>query len=218
MKKSMLSVFLAVFIVSGCANMTDRQQTIFQGAGLGVAAGAATGALIGQAIGHDTTSTLIGAGIGSVLGGLGGAVYGKHIADMKAQYASEEAWLRDCIAHAQIANQQAANYIAQLKVRNSKLEKEVKRLVAEYNKHKVSTATLRQKKKDIDNEIAQLNVNTQEVYRQIEEYKSARAKVQSSSAGTVAKLDRQISELEAAALELENQTTALASINQRIVL
>ena len=214
----MLSVFLSVIIVSACANMTDRQQTIFQGAGLGAAGGAAAGALIGQAIGHDTKSTLIGAGIGGILGGIGGAAYGQHIADMKAQYASEEAWLKDCIKHAKIANQQAANYIARLKIRNSHLEKEVKRLVAQYNQHKVSTAALRQKKQEIENEIAQLNVNLKEVYRQIEEYKRAKAQVKSSSARTVAKLEKQISELEEAARELENQTTALASINQRIVL
>ena len=219
MKKFMLSIlFVLLFLVSGCTNMNDRQLTISQGAGIGAVGGAAAGALIGQAIGHGTKSTLIGAGAGAMMGGLGGAAYGQHVANIKAQYAYEEEWLRNCIRYAENANRQVAIYISQLKIRNSRLKKEVKQLVKRYNQHKSSIAAMNQKKREVENKIAYLNSYIQEIYRQIAAYKNIRANVRTSSSDSIAQLDRQISELEAAALELENQTTALASINQRIIL
>jgi len=46
---------------------------------------------------------------------MGGLAYGTSVANKKAEYASEEAWLAACLAEAQSVNQQAAAYNSRLK-------------------------------------------------------------------------------------------------------
>ena len=91
MKRTVLFVLLAAFVLSGCAETASNTQ---KGAGYGAAVGAVTGALIGQAAGGNTESTLIGAGIGAAAGAGAGAGIGyymdKQEEEMRLAYASVE--------------------------------------------------------------------------------------------------------------------------------
>jgi outer membrane protein OmpA-like peptidoglycan-associated protein len=92
MDKTMLSIFLCVLLLAGCATLETKTG---KGAAIGTAGGAATGAIVGQAISHDTKGTLIGAAIGAAVGGLGGAGIGRMMdnqeRDMRNALASSEA-------------------------------------------------------------------------------------------------------------------------------
>ncbi len=92
MSKTIISIFLCVLLLAGCAAMETKTG---KGAAIGTAGGAATGAIVGQAISHDTKGTLIGAAIGAAVGGLGGAGVGRMMdnqeRDMRKALASSEA-------------------------------------------------------------------------------------------------------------------------------
>ncbi len=196
--------------------MTDRQQTIFLGAGLGFLAGAAAGAVGGQAIGKDTKSTLIGAGIGALAAGIAGAVYGTHVADQKARFSSDEEYLKACILAADQASQQAEIYNAQLKGNISLLKQDVQQLVVKYNNHQVEIATMRKAKKRFQNDLAQLSINQQAIEEQIIKYNKAYTNSKNASSTSLASLESQINKLEKARQELGTQANALASIDQSI--
>ena len=63
----LMSLLLAVFLLSGVAGCSDT--------GLGAAAGAGGGALVGSSVGHPW--------LGALVGGAGGAVVGHEIGDHK---------------------------------------------------------------------------------------------------------------------------------------
>jgi hypothetical protein len=80
MKTMKITVILmvAIFLVAGCAGLSDTQQRT----GTGAAAGAAAGAVIGSFSG----SAGAGAVIGGAVGGAGGYVYDKHIKSKDKAY------------------------------------------------------------------------------------------------------------------------------------
>lgn len=92
MNKTIISVFLCVILLAGCAALETNTG---KGAAIGTAGGAATGAIVGQAVSHNTKGTLIGAAIGAAVGGLGGAGIGRMMdnqeRDMRNALASSEA-------------------------------------------------------------------------------------------------------------------------------
>ena len=87
------SLFIAIVtgaLLVGCATnpdgtMSDRQQT--------VAEGAVVGALLGGLIGGAASNKPSGALAGAAIGGIIGAGIGSSVADRKAQYAREEDFL-----------------------------------------------------------------------------------------------------------------------------
>ncbi len=83
MKKYMLVLVSAIFIVSGCAAPQTKKG---KGAAYGAAGGAVAGAIIGQAIGKDTEGTLIGAAAGAAIGGAAGAGIGHMMDKQEEEY------------------------------------------------------------------------------------------------------------------------------------
>jgi outer membrane protein OmpA-like peptidoglycan-associated protein len=81
MKKSLICLLIAGFVLAGCAEPMTRTQ---KGAAIGTGIGAAAGAGLGQAIGGNTESTLIGAGIGALVGGLAGGSVGHYMDQQEA--------------------------------------------------------------------------------------------------------------------------------------
>ncbi len=81
MKKSLIGLLIAGFVLAGCAQPMNRTQ---KGAAIGTGVGAAAGAGLGQAIGGNTESTLIGAGIGALVGGLSGGSIGRYMDNQEA--------------------------------------------------------------------------------------------------------------------------------------
>ena len=75
MKKIIVSLSAIAFGLSGCANMSETQQTT----GTGAAIGAVAGALLGG--GHNTVR---GAAIGAAVGAGGGYLWSRHMQEQKA--------------------------------------------------------------------------------------------------------------------------------------
>ncbi len=66
-KKIIVAAIVSTFVLSGCANMSEREKTTAKGAAIGAGAGAVVGAVAGKGK---------GAAIGAVVGGAAGAVAG----------------------------------------------------------------------------------------------------------------------------------------------
>ncbi|OPL12626.1 MAG: hypothetical protein AVO39_11415 [delta proteobacterium MLS_D] len=94
MKKAILIILVGMFVLGGCATMSEQSKTK-KGAVYGAAGGAAAGAVLGQIIGGDTEGTLIGTAAGAAIGGAGGAGVGhmmdKQEAEMREALATSEA-------------------------------------------------------------------------------------------------------------------------------
>lgn len=69
---------LAGAMLAGCASMSEREQTVAKGAGIGAAAGAVVGAVAGGGRGA-ATGAVLGAGAGAV----GGYIWSKRMEDQK---------------------------------------------------------------------------------------------------------------------------------------
>ena len=125
------------FSVTSCTNIqNDGTRTRTEGA----LAGAVLGAGLGAIIGNQSGSAGQGALLGAALGGLGGLAYGNHVANKKARYASEEAWLNACIAQAQQTNASARSYNSRLSSRISALKQQIAAANASGNSYQKSQA------------------------------------------------------------------------------
>lgn len=71
-------VIASVALASGCAGMSETQQTTAKGAGIGAAAGAVIGGVTGGGRG-----AAIGAGVGAGVGALGGYVWSQRMEEQK---------------------------------------------------------------------------------------------------------------------------------------
>ncbi len=133
---------------AGCANIkNDSTRTQTEGSLMGAGGGALLGGLFGQLFGKSTSATLIGAGIGAAAGALGGFFVGKHIAQKKAEYASQEDWLDSCIVHAQQVNNETKGVNESLNTEISNLDKECAKLEKQYKNQQASKSDL---KKQLD--------------------------------------------------------------------
>jgi len=78
--KFLATAIAAVFLTSGCANMTETQKGTAKGAAIGAGAGAVVGAVAGGGKG-----AAIGAAVGAAAGGIAGNVWSKRMQEQKAQ-------------------------------------------------------------------------------------------------------------------------------------
>lgn len=78
--KFLMTAIAAVFVTSGCANMTETQKATAKGAAIGAGAGAVVGAVAGGGKG-----AAIGAAVGAAAGGIAGNVWSKRMQEQKAQ-------------------------------------------------------------------------------------------------------------------------------------
>lgn len=213
MLKKIVSFLLLIALTAGCA--TDRQRTQAQGAGLGAAAGAAVGAAIGAATGGKggaVKGALIGGGIGLI----GGLVYANHVANLKAQYASEEDYLDACIAAAENVNRETQQYNASLEREIKDQEQEVDRLVKAYNNRQVTKAALKKKQQSLQTDLDEAQKRLQRAKDEIVIQREVLRREQGKSQAQLAKLDGKIKQLEQSVAELEQTTNHLAAIQQRM--
>ena len=216
--KIVLAALVSVNLV-GCTNIqNDNTRTKTEASLLGGGLGAALGAGIGAIAGGDGKSALIGAAIGAGVGSLGGFLAGKHIADKKNQYASQEAWLDDCIAYSQNVNEETATYNAQLNSDVQALDKRSATLLAQYKSKKASRdkliaeqGTVKKLQDDTSNNIAKLEEN---IAKQKGVAKEARDSGKTAQAkqldAEIAKLDKQIKDMKAYNNKLANISVRLA--------
>jgi uncharacterized membrane protein YebE (DUF533 family) len=121
----------ALSLLSSCANIQDDgTRTRTEGA----LAGSVLGGIAGGIIGHQSGRGWEGAAIGATAGGLAGLAYGNHVANKKAAYASQEAWLDACIARATQVNRDAVAYNNRLSNRIASLRSQIAAARASNNK------------------------------------------------------------------------------------
>ena len=179
------------FAGTGCSNIhDDSTRTKTEGTLVGGGIGAALGALFGGLIGGNGKGALIGAGIGAGIGSLAGFFVGKHVADKKAEYASREDWLDDCIAHTRKVTDETREY-------NAKLSKDINEAVLAM-------------KEDTDKNIKQLQ---EEVKKDKTVLADAKANGNKKEA---AELDKEIKELNAQISQMKKYNQKLASISARL--
>ncbi len=193
------------------AGCTDSQTTKAQGAGLGALVGAVGGAALGYAI-DGSDGAAAGALIGAGAGAIGGFAYGSHVANKKAQYASQEAYLDACIAAASNMNQQVASYnqslandIAKLKQQNAALASSGAQK-SQKLAHKKAIAAKRQ----------QANKNLTRVTDEIRIQSTVLKNERKASQARISQLNTQIANLKSQKASLQNMSNQLASMDSRI--
>ncbi|MEJ8811996.1 OmpA family protein [Variovorax ureilyticus] len=82
MKKIVLATSAAVYVLAGCANMSDSQKSTATTTGIGAGIGALAGAAIGSATGHSAGT---GAAIGALAGAGGGYLWSQRMENQKRQ-------------------------------------------------------------------------------------------------------------------------------------
>lgn len=218
MKKTLITLICLIFLLTGCANMTDSQKTKTQGTGLGAAGGAAIGALAGQLFGGNTKATVIGAGIGAAVGGGAGYLYGNHVANKKSEYASREAYLNACIASVRQVNNDTRQYNVSLKNEIRGIHNDVNRMIASYKKKKIRRSALQKEKNKVEAKLAQAEEKLKRARDEVAIQRGVMNQEKGKSQRELAKLNKEVARLEGNIAELEQQTDTLASINQRISL
>lgn len=216
MKKVIPLVLCFAIITSGCANIQDDGlRTRTEGTLVGSAAGAGAGALIGKLAGN----TLVGALTGGAIGGLIGLAVGNHIADKKADYASQEEWLDACIAQSQEVNAELVAYNDSLRQESAHLDALSTQLAADYKMQKVNEsdmkkayAGLMKKQKEVDDYIA---VAEDEIKKQKTVSADAHKENNEREAAII---DHEIVKMEKQIAELREESNKLASMSTRIAL
>lgn len=164
MKTPFLKLVTSITVIamfSGCTNIkNDGTRTRTEGALAGTAIGAGLGAIIGNQSGRAWE----GAAIGAVAGGLTGLAVGNHVANKKAGYASQEAWLDACISSAEKVNARTVAYNRSLRSRINSLESRIAAAKASGNKGelrsiKQSIATLKQ---ESNKQLGEVNLEIKE--------------------------------------------------------
>jgi uncharacterized protein YhaN len=223
MHKKWISLIIIIVFFTGCATtsqMSDKDKTVSQGAGIGAAAGAALGALFGQLAGRDTKSTMLGAIIGGTIGAIAGGTYGEHVVYKKSQYASREDYLDACIASANQVNRQASQFNYALANEIRTLDRESRQILAKYQQQQVKTAALTNKKNQIDKKASEIQEQLQralaEIALQKEVLAREKGKPTQQSAAHLATLDQKVKELEHTVSQLEGKAQALANISQSL--
>ena len=204
-------------MVSGCANIKDdRTRTQTEGTLVGAGAGAAVGAGIGALAGGGR-GAIIGAIIGAVVGGATGYGVGTHIANKKAEYASEEDWLDACLQDAQARNEQ-------LKTHNANLTAEIKQLDTQTAALQKAYAAKGVTKKELDAAQATLSEKIKEnkellaqVDADIAGHQQVVAEAKASNKTEMAtQLDAEIVQLQAQKKTLEESINQFAAMSSRV--
>ncbi len=192
----------AIAFITSCTNIKDdRQRTITEG-GL---AGSVIGGLAGGIIGHQSGRGFEGALAGAALGGLAGVAYGNHVANKKAAYASQEAWLRACIEQADRANAQARAY-------NRSLQSKIAGLESRYASAKASGN--RSEMRNIKQAVVSLQKESNQQVKAVDTEISQQSTVvrQTGDAG----LSSRVTQLRSTRSSLNSSQQRLADLNNQI--
>ena len=192
----------ALVVLTGCVT-TDTQQTKAQG----TAIGALIGGLAGAAI-DDKRGAIIGAIAGAAIG----HAWGSHVASKKANYANQEAYLKDVIAaadavaaDAEAYNKRIARTIGRLKQRETEL-----RLAAA--KHQAQQHQLKKFEAELQVAISETEKKLKIVMDEIKiqkrvvanEQRSAPPRLMTVAAGGISDLEIQQRALQRALTQLES--------------
>lgn len=211
--KRIVAASLILCMASGCATMSDEQTTTAQAAGMG----AALGALAGGIIGHQTGRGIEGALIGSVFGAAAGGMYGQHVSQRKAAFASEEEYLDACIAQAAEVNRLAVAYNQGLREEVAALDSKSAELMAAYEAQTAERTQVVAMQRELAQALEKAQQSLAAITKEISVQQGV-VEAERTSAGSeqLAQLENQIRMLEEQKAELADHTDRLAAINNRI--
>lgn len=220
MRKTIAVVMVLVLIVgnlTACTNIKDDgTRTRTEGTLVGAGAGAAIGAGVGAAV-AGRGGALVGALIGLAVGGLAGLAYGSHVANEKAKFASEEAWLDACMQQAEQTNAKIAEYNTKLQNDVATLEKETTALQKAYAARQTDKKALVAEQKKIANLISQNTSTIQLIESEISAQSNVLADAKSShKSNEAALIEAEIAALQRHKAQLEETSKQLASMSTRI--
>ena len=218
MTKWLVSLSLVLVLSVGLAGCTttDSGRTKAEGTAVGAGAGALLGAIIGGATGGGR-GAVIGGAIGAAAGGAAGYAYGTHVANKKAEYASREDWLDDCIASAHQVNAEAREYNAGLAAEIEELDAETARLAQAYEQKTAQREELVQEKARVEAKLEEANKNLDRVRWELENQEKVLAEARSSgNQAQTQVLEEEVRSLRDKVTELESHTETLASLSGRM--
>ena len=207
--KAFLVLLVAVLFVTACATQADQART--EGSLVGAGVGAVVGAGLGYAIG-GARGAGIGAGIGALAGGAGGYVYADRVAKRHQELAGKENDLGARIAFARGVNEDTNEYNERLKKEVGVLEPKIRELAAKKESQQITQQELEKQKQALTARTQEVNKQVALCQNELEGLKKFRSEQKASSAA----LDGQINTLERNLAQMKANTSALASLNQRI--
>ncbi len=222
MLKHVTSILVIMALCAGCAgtmngtSSNEKGKTTAKSAAEGGLLGAIVGAAVGYAVDGEEGAkkgALIGAGIGII----GGAAYGNHVANKRAEFESEEAYLNACIAQAEQINRNTRQYNTYLSTQIQSLRVEIARLERAKQQGQLKRTELADKQKEVQTHLAQSQKKLQRARDEIAIQREVYKREEEQSQAQLASLDKEIEELEQTVADLETETTALASLSDRIM-
>lgn len=208
-KTWLIAFVLVTLLASGCAT-SDQNRTKAEGAGIGAAIGGLAGFLIG-----DEKGALIGAAAGAGVGFLAG----REVAKRKAEYANREDFLEAEITRTAEYNETIRAYNAQNTEELAALEKEANALREAYEAGAEEKSVLLAKQADLKERLAQHTELEEDLLAELkvqnEILEQERAKAPKDDP-YLAKLEREVQELRDNIQSLQEDSTQLASIDERL--
>ena len=208
--KRFITIAVVVLFVSSCATQSEQARTEGTLAGAGI--GAVVGGGLGYLIGRDAASAGIGAAIGALAGGAGGYVYADRIAKRHDQLAGKENDLDARITFARGVNEDTQEYNARLQKEVNELEPRITELAAKKTNQEVTQRELEKEKQLLATRVKDANKQLALGQDELQGLKKFRSEQKKSSK----ELDQEIKTLETSLAQMKSNTSALASLNQRI--
>jgi len=211
--KRFLAIVLITALFTSCANQSQQAKT--EGTAVGAAGGAAIGAIIGKVIGDDT-GMAIGAAVGALAGGLIGYNYAARMDKHRKELEGRENNIDARIEFARAMNSETKAY-------NDTLEQEISATMTQVQEQKLTQQELAKKKQELEattneaiDELAKIenDLRGMKTYRQKREVLIQQNLIADQGESNV--LDQEIAKMEAHLEQLRQNTTALASLSQRI--
>jgi DNA repair exonuclease SbcCD ATPase subunit len=208
--KRLIALAVVALFVTGCA--TREQQAQSEGAAIGAVGGALLGAAIGGLVTQSARGAAIGAGVGLATGGAAGFVYANSIVKRQEELAGKENDLNARIKFARGLSEDTEKYNKQLKKDVAALTPEIDTLAEGIKQGQAQEGDLKAKKQELNEKVKiaeQDLAKADEQLQDLRNFKSRQAKASKE-------LDTEIKKLEGSLAQLKSNTTALASLNQKI--
>ncbi|ANB03814.1 glycine zipper domain-containing protein [Ectothiorhodospira sp. BSL-9] len=208
--KTTLPVILAGALVTGCAHMDDTDRTRTEG----TAAGALLGGLLGYAVDGER-----GAVIGGLLGAGAGYVVGNEVAKRKRAYATTEDFLDGEATRVAEFNTTTAAYNQEMKGEIAALERESRDLRARYDAGSEDKKRLQAQRQDLQRQLARsekLEKALEEELKVQQAILAEEGKERPANDPYLARLEREVAELQGNLEELREGSSQLARIDQRL--
>lgn len=203
MKQLVIFIFV-VCLITGCATPNQRAKT--EGTVGGGLIGAGLGAAIGFAVGGPR-GAIIGAAIGAGTGSVIGYSYADNVTKRQKELVGRENDLDARIKFARGVNEDTEEH-------NRRLGEDLRQSEAKIDQLKANSRGLKKEKQTLTTKVEDANKQLARAEQEMQGLKTWRS--QQPQAPKSGELDAEITKLETTLAKLRTNTTALASMNQRM--